>query len=95
MFIINLIFRGCLISAPKFPLGLNPRTRCLQMWLLSCFVSYFLNGQQNFFIIHVETEPRSASMTGCTLTVMASTKVLLGAVGAGACFKRFRNYLLT
>lgn len=79
MFIINLIFRGCLISAPKFPLGLNPRTCCLQMWLLSCFY-FFLWIASFFFIIHVETEPRSASMTSCTLTVMASTKELLGAV---------------
>lgn len=39
-----------------------------------------------FFIIHVETEPRSASMTGCTLTVMASTKELLGAVGGWGWF---------
>lgn len=82
MFIINLIFRGCLISVPKFPLGLNPRTCCLQMWLLSFFVLFCFLWAAGFFIIHVETEPRSASMTGCTLTVMASTKELLGAVGS-------------
>lgn len=94
MFIINLIFRGCLISAPKFPQGLNLRTCCLQMWLLS-FFCFFFNGQQSFFIIHVETEPRSAPMTGWTLTVMASTKGCWGLWVAGTYFKRFRNYLLT
>ena len=85
MFIINLIFRGCLISAPKFPQGLNLRTCCLQMWLLSFFVVFcffFFYWAAEFFIIHVETEPRSAPMTGWTLTVTASTKGLLGAVGS-------------
>lgn len=44
------------------------------------FLFFFMDSKFFFFIIHVETEPRSASMTSCTLTVMASTKELLGAV---------------
>lgn len=48
MLIINLIFRGCLISALKFPQGLNLRTCCLQMWLLS-FVVVVLMGSRVFY----------------------------------------------